>query len=142
MSLKISVNQNDSVTIAESGGGGNPNYMETITGTLANPWGEYLPSELLGKEEVSVVLTAEVDGVEIVFMPVPVVNNQLYCFCGAFNARKAGGSTVLVQADSECVFYEPTGAFLSYGNLATPNDYNEYSDSETKLLIIHHPLPD
>lgn len=22
-----------------NGGGGNPNYVETITGTLANPWG-------------------------------------------------------------------------------------------------------
>jgi len=28
------------------GGGGNPNYVQTITGTLANPWGDY-PSQTL-----------------------------------------------------------------------------------------------
>ena len=123
------------------GGGGNPNYVETITGTLANPWGDYLPSELFGDANVSLVLSADVDDNVITFMPVPVVNNQLYCFCGAFSARKVGGRTQLIQADSECVFYEPNGAFLSYGNLATPSDYNEYSGSVTQLVVTHHPMP-
>ena len=126
-------------------GGGNPNYVETVNGTMANPWGSYTLSELMqgvNDKSISIILISVVDNVTLVYSPVTVKNNLLVCFCGEFSAYVAGSAVKLITQDSECIFYAPNGDFKSYGTLAAPTDYNEYSDSPATLIIIHHPLPE
>lgn len=126
-------------------GGGNPNYVETVNGTIANPWGSYTLPELMqgvNDKSISIILTSIVEDVTLVYSPVAVKNNLLVCFCGVFSAYVAGSNVNLITQDSECIFYAVNGDFKSYGTLAAPTDYNEYSDSQTTLTIIHHPLPD
>lgn len=122
--------------IATGGGGdgGNPNYVETITGTLANPWGDKIPDELVQLyklNNVSLFLGVRADKLSL-----------LSGDDGILFGLVAGDMEDYVQAS--LVMYNEVGDFVEQKSFhfTTPDQYEELS-SETPctLTIIHHPMP-
>lgn len=59
--------------------GGNPNYVETIEGTLANPWGEKNPSTLydaMEQGDITLSLSINVPGIDLT-LPCVIVGDKL-----------------------------------------------------------------
>lgn len=129
-----------------AGGGENPNTVETITGTMANPWGD----------KIFATLASEI-----------AVNNATAILQGSLNDLPAIGQVNIELDDEEKV----TAANFSWANLALEGDGDSYAvttqwDTDgtliqvlhsmngtvsdvtelaglatTTLTIIHHPLP-
>ena len=126
------------------GGGGNPNYIETIEGTLANPWGDKDISEIrasLLRNEISVYL-------RIGNWPVLAVQAYNGYASGALYATAAYADILpLAEYSYGCyiVYFnssgEVSGAFENYGD-NTFNSVSTVPTTTTTLTIIHPPLPD
>ena len=142
MSLRIQVSQNDEVVVDEVGGGGNPNYVETILGTVANPWGQYsfeqiknmcssnnytLKFNYSGTRETCCLLVngfGIVATTEILLSPDATIPDDLGGYM--IEWRKAG----LFYAVRNLEFYpEKEGTIIP-------------DSTATTLAIIHHPLPE
>ena len=121
----------------EGGGGGNPNYVETIEGTLANPFGELDFDELyseLGAGGVTLILSA----------------------LGASMMGQINGSgsilfgTVLFAAPIDAapwiggsVSYVPGEELLDYAKVLQNGVWVDLpATTQTVLTVIHHPMPD
>lgn len=130
------------------GGGGNPNYVETIEGTLANPWGKYTASELFSAArsgDLTMYITADVvytDGgtaatATMMFFPITGMPT--------FGFTKPGAN--LSQISFARLAYSNYGALNKAvaGNINTLNETQELlqtpSDTACTLTIIYHPLP-
>ena len=123
--------------------GGNPNYVETVTGTLANPWGEKTPSDLFsGAKSGNLTMIINVDATAIGGTR---LSAAFYPF-GNINVFR------LTIANSQlsnwlCVYaeYYDSGVInAAYGlqNEAVL-DYSLYASLiSTTLTIIYHPLPE
>lgn len=120
-----------------SGGGGNPNYVETIEGTLANPFGELDFDELyreLGAGGVTLILSA----------------------LGATMMGQINGSgsilfgTVLFAAPTDAapwiggsVSYVTGDELLDYAKVLQSGVWADLpAATTTTLTVIHHPLPE
>lgn len=133
--------------IVDSGkAGGNPNYVETITGTLANPWGSAEPATLytelvsnaasillttsVGNDTVTLPIVADAAGILRRFKAVTAVdyNEGLQTYTAAYDDN--GTLLVFVRAT----------AFSDNGSI--DNLISVASGVPTTLTIIHHPLPE
>lgn len=125
-----------------SGGAFNPNYVETITGTLANPWGEADYAQLVS-DVASKNATA--------FISVPTMNFAAYLLADVNdNAFVVNGANFLITDPPSLYIaafarYTSGGALsllLTWQNGTTTDVTSMLSGSETTLTITHHPLPD
>ena len=147
MSLKITVNQNDEVTVVNSDGGGNPNYVETIIGTLDNPWGD-VTLDVLADDvlEGNATVYLEADGTAL-----GLGTQQYYV--------QLGGSTGSIFVFGACAHGPSNDSWsaglLRYNKLTKDlttavvllngitQDLASYASLiPTELTIIYHPLPD
>lgn len=127
----------------------NPNYVETISGTLSNPWGANTPSDLFTAARngnltmyIEASVTYSEGGTEetatMMFLPISGVPT--------FGFTKPGAS-------ASTLFFARTG-YANTGNLgrAVAGNINVTigtqeliglsGDTPCTLTIIHHPLPD
>lgn len=123
--------------IAAGGGGGNPNYVETISGTVANPWGAANYQELINgisSNELTVAMT-----IGDTSLNATVVNGILFS-AALFDLP---GDTKLYLGVS--VFYSTLdeGALtIAKANFGTGGGWGDLpSAMPTTLSIIHHPMP-
>lgn len=127
-------------------GGENPNYVETIEGTLANPFGGYNITDLaaLANVDNSVNMYMLVDGAAVGLNAYPLswlkpLNDSDYdsLFFGAANLP-GGGENLVGEL-------QYTSAGLSVARIMmgdTITDMKPYAESlTTTLTIVHHPLP-
>lgn len=126
----------------ESGSGGNSNYVETIEGTLANPWGSVDPAALyaqLQDGEVSVLLNITVPSEgRATFLPSPT--SDWWWF----------SAVITYDPDSHVVTQAMYLEYLVSGELNLGYLYKDGTATDmsglaarfpTILTIIHHPLP-
>ena len=120
-----------------AGGGGNPNYVETISGTVANPWGAANYLELIdgiSSNELTVAMT--IGGTSL---NASVINGILFSMA-LFDLPEG---TEPYQGAS--VFYSilNEGALtIAKANFGTGSGWGDLpSATPTTLTIIHHPLP-
>lgn len=128
-------------------GGGNPNYVETITGTLANPFDDYNITELAASanidNSVNMYLVADATAIGLGVYPLSWLkplndsDNGILYF-GASYLPLSGNNLV---AD---VHYSSTGLSLARIMIGTTiSDMSPYAEAiVTTLTIIHHPLPE
>lgn len=125
--------------------GGNPNYVETIEGTLANPWGSVDPSALRqsvlsGDASAMLDIDATVLGFGRAKIQMSPFNKAYIHFYGV-----SGASSSVEQWQVLSLDYELNGIFevawlLQKGTVTDMSDYA--TKLSTVLTIIHHPLPD
>ena len=124
--------------IAANGGGGsggNPNSVQTITGTAANPWGDVDYAELaeaISNNNASATIGYELG--DTILYPRPMVANSSSLWASMLNSGADGGWTA---------FYNSSGAITSLKALVSgsPVDYISYAPFVTSTLtIIWHPL--
>lgn len=116
---------------AGGGGGGNPNYVETIEGTLANPWGDYAFNDIMDLvSSRNATLILSFIGAQDYACEVQSVHNVPRFFVG----YRTGIRYI-------SVVYTTSGVF-SYAR--SIEDEVTIADGRTActLTIIHHPLPD
>ena len=128
---------------------GNPNYVETISGTLSNPWGENTPLDLFTAARngnLTMYIEASVayseGGAEetatMMFLPISGLPT--------FGFTKPSTSTSVLNFAR--VGYSNTGKLSRAvaGNINTSAESQELitlsGDTPCTLTIIHHPLPD
>ena len=115
----------------------NPNYVETIEGTLANPWGGYAFSEIR-RSIANNIITAYITTSESHRWYVPTGRNAGNNLWVRFNAVQAG------IIDYNALSVLSTGATSSVHYEYRDGNYTETSIDPTTpctLTIIHHPLP-
>lgn len=130
---------------AGGGGGSNPNYAETITGTLANPWGGVDTAALLTEiqsNNATCMMTIDATALDIGIFPVialPFAVSQGFIFelIGTSGPALNNWGCTSVNYHSDGTFY--TFYALTGGNVIDPGSYA--STIPTTLTIIHHPLP-
>ncbi len=122
-------------------GGGNPNFVETITGTMADPWGELDYAELVqdvGNNDATATLA--VPSMNLVAY---LISNQSELSLNGANFISAGDDMTLAVA--AFAKYGADGALnviLMWQNGTAMDVTSMLSGAETTLTVIHHPLPD
>lgn len=131
----------------EVSSGGNPNYVEIIKGTVANPWGGKNPNDLfIEAENNNCTLRMTIDGTAIgigefdtVFYP-HSASIASYWFeaigTSGPNASDWSIGTVAYYADGEF----SSMRMLNSGSVINLADYASAFNSV--LIIVHHPLPE
>lgn len=138
------------IGIAAGGGGGdgNLNYIETVAGTLANPWGEYTARDLFSDARsgnLTMYITADVqygqsettETATMMFFPISGMPT--------FGFTKP--STTILSLKFARIAYSATGVLNRgvAGNIDTVSETQELleisGDTACTLTIIHHPLP-
>ena len=123
------------------GGGGNPNTVQTVTGTLANPWGDIDVSKLftdLENEEATAYLT--IDASALGAGTIPTVLKT-----GSSNIYASGANIGIALSDTSAyyiIWYQGTltdARMLSGGNVVDISSYA--SVITTSLTVVWHPLP-
>ncbi len=123
---------------AGGGGGGNPNHVETIEGTLANPFGELDFNELyreLSNYGVTLILSAA--GSEL-FGQISGSHSILFgtvIFAAPDDSAPWFGGSVLYYLLDDT-------AQLDYAKVLNNGVWvNPPTAMQTELRVIHHPLP-
>ena len=126
-----------------------PNHVETISGTLSNPWGENTPLDLFAVArngsltmyiETSVTYSASVAAETATMMFFPISGLPTFGF------TKPGISAATIYF-ARCA-YNNSGSLgrAVAGNINTSSKSQELitlsGDTPCTLTIIHHPLPD
>jgi hypothetical protein len=131
------------ITNASGGGGGNPNTVQTVTGTLSNMFGNVDLDEL---EDALSTLNAtayvEIDASALgagMIHGYMQVNTETHLFY-------VGGSALLPTLSASTAYYVEWGAgalnrarMLSNGNIVDISSYG--STINTTMTIVWHPLP-
>lgn len=130
----------------EGGGGGNPNYIETIEGTLANPWGTHNPSDLwqgLVSKDISMQLSCTIsDPIDLYAYPYygaeedPEDTDAIMFIYGYITGKSAS----LLKIYN--LTYEKTGGLIIAAQVINRNRTDYDPTSPCTLTIIHHPMPD
>ncbi len=120
------------------GGGGNPNYVETVEGTLANPFGELNIEELfsgLANNGLTLILSA--------------LGSSLVGQISGHNSISFG--TVLFSDPTDSTpwlggsvsyFFPYDTAQLAYAKVCQNSVWIDVpATTQTVLTVIHHPLP-
>ena len=132
--------------LREAQDGGNPNYVETIEGTAANPWGDIDPAELrvqLANNTATARITAFLSELGGNF---PDTTLEYSTMCGSeqlffmvmnfINGSPSSGGFINYNVDGRLV---GAGAYVAPDSI----DMSEYASViRTNLTIIHHPLPE
>lgn len=129
------------------GGGGNPNYVETIEGTLFSPFGNYTRDDLLSgidAGEITAILTVSLGGKEYV-MP-GQRNAKALSFSRLVRADSGTGGSAYLAAVS--ITYDPhgfntnTSSYCNSSGSWTIIGREAAKEISCTLTIIHHPMPD
>lgn len=124
----------------------NPNYVETITGTLANPWGDINVTELFDAIESGAATAYIIDNAieQRWKICLQSFGGNVFGFCGQAKPSTSGTKVGLINV--EYVQYDSAGNLTfcaSAGSATTLTNITQYADEGTvTLTIIHHPLPD
>lgn len=124
------------------GESGNSNYVETITGTLANPlpdggWSALKADILAGNATANGVLT--IGDASGAFAVVPTVNlNNVYGVASQLRYSLSVSSAATFTWNNDGIL--TVAYILQNGELTEIS--NTGSSIPTTLTIIHHPLPD
>lgn len=116
----------------------NPNYVETISGTLGNPWGSYAFSDIrrgITNDDITAYITTS-DSRRWYVPSGKTVGNNLWV---RFNNPSSG------VVDYNAISILSTGATDSVHYEYHDGNYTETTIDPTTpctLTIIHHPLPD
>jgi len=129
----------------DGGGGGNPNYVETIEGTLANPWGG-VDTLALHQSVRSGDATVKLgfDATELGFGPVEVLMSPFVPDAIVFSGVMLTGTNVQSWV-ALTINYELDGtlAIILVLRNGTVTNMSQYATNlSTVLTVIHHPLPD
>ena len=144
--MKLIIKDDDSVQIElDQSGGGNPNYVETIEGTLANPWGDLDYSSLveeLVNNNVNIEMDITTSGFPTirVLLDFDMAGEEQYILVGSYIAYEPdnGISGVDLRYDSAGVI---SAIFIIVDDVVSDRTTQaEYFD--TTLTVIHHPLPE
>lgn len=133
----------------EAGGGGNPNYVETITATLANPLGDsgYTIADmvaLIASNAITMMVNVEASAIGF-----GDFSAYMYAFNnGQYNVLHMNGVSAAGESAEDWTVFAYTlvsgGADIAYvlsGGIVT--DLSMYLGGvPTTLTIIHHPLPE
>ena len=123
---------------AGSGGGGNPNYVATVTGTLANPFGE-LDVEELFSGLVNNDSTLMLSSLGSLLMG-QIGNNNSILF-GTVIFSDSTESTPWLGGSVSYYLSDDT-VQLGYAKLCQNNVWIDIpATTETGLTVVHHPLP-
>lgn len=130
---------------AGGGGGGNPNYVETITGTLANPWGTVSYTSLIDgiiRNSITAKMTATIPGdASLSFVLIPTGESIALRGSGAFYNFSA--TVTLNEAFSVVWNPDSTLKYAAITQSGVDTNITEYAAlAITTLTIIHHPLPE
>ena len=123
--------------IAENGGGGNPNTQQTIQGTMANPWGDVIYSDLAA---------ALYNGNAHANMRSASGNLPLLSNNGRsiYVSNASIGATIADSAATE-VIWDDNGS-VNYIHIIAGDQYQDYTayvaEIQTNLTIYWHPMPD
>lgn len=129
--------------IAAGGGGGNPNYVETIKGTMANPWGEADYVQLVSD-------VASNNATVYISVPSMSLSFDAYLVVDADNTFIVSGADFSVVGDVPSLKLAARASYTSVGALSrllmwqngtTVDVTDQLSGAETDLTIIHHPMP-
>ena len=127
----------------------NPNYVETITGTLANPFGDYTVGRLayLANIANNINMFMVVDGSSLSLGVYPLsqmkpmdVNDYNKLFFGAVYLPSDTSKSMVAD-----LHYNTSGLSSAkiMDGITTPTDMSPYANYIiTTLTIIHHPLPE
>lgn len=139
----------DGAVITGTGsGGGNPNSVVTVTGTLANPFGSYSASALTAavyNNEATMVLRftdTAIRSAEIVMVSHPTAaTTPMFVFAQMVNNNIIGAGSIRYKANGEIVPGQSRfAAQVSGEEAATVYAYD--TTVETTLTIVFHPLPE
>lgn len=131
------------------GGGGNPNYIETIEGTLANPWGSYnfrsdIMSKLTSREITCYISIIGNDGTVKDLRPgiSTSIATRYWSDSSSANASVAFGYVLTYKANGvfDHAIYYALQRNPDTGDNITTEDIP--SDTSCTLTIIHHPMPE
>lgn len=123
----------------------NPNYLETISGTLANPWGNadraWLKSAVSGNEASAMMF---VDGTAVGMQPITVLMSPtgspsvLWFSTSNYDSSIEQFQTVCFGWNTDSGALTEAVALIN----GTTVDLSDYATVvHTTLTIIHHPLP-
>jgi len=124
--------------IAAGGGGdgGNPNYVETIEGTLANPWGGYTLQQILdgiASNQMSIMIFSE--GQSVAPAVFQQMNALLFSLAFVLGDNQSFTALSLMYAGTDVT------AFTMHGQNGNYTITAEDLTTPCTLTIIHHPLP-
>lgn len=140
MCNKVTVN-------VEGGGGENPNYVQTVTGTLRNPWGNVGDIDI---KELSTAITPRIkEATAYIDIDATALNfGHIYSILTNYSLQKiaAQGADIASTVDKSNAFtseWSNNGVLLSANAFAGGNimDLLSYADSlPTTLTIVWHSL--
>ena len=129
-------------------GGGNPNYVENIVGTLANPWGNYnLRTDLIPKilsNEISMHITFTSSDVTYISFPNLGSVAATTHICSAYSATSDTARISLLRYSANGTLQSADaikGLLLTGGQWSGANEAVDPATPCT-LTIIHHPIPE
>lgn len=129
-------------TSATLGGGGNPNSVQVINGTLADPWGEGFDGVDFADNLADNNITAYID----ITYGGQTNRAYFYAFVGYIIAGQAIVDTTLTDVDAFMLSYAVgqtpdlrAANLLHAGNILILSD--EADNIPTTLTIIWHPMP-
>lgn len=124
-------------------GGGNPNYVEIVTGTLVDPWGDHQASELLEEYKANnCTVYVEIDAAAL---GKGKVNSYMGHWTSYPTFLGVSGGSAASDWSGTFAVYDISGN-LSYARILQNSsviDVTAYASAlPTTLTIIHHPLPE
>lgn len=127
-----------SVTVNVSG---NPNYVETIEGTMSNPWGGYgfdRIATMVRSNDYTLWMQISVWDAQIAQLQEH--DSKLFAYAYEMDAM------VIVACWNEDGTWQASEIDFAFGNddpasvMVVPTE--EFDEEGTQLTIIHHPMPD
>lgn len=127
--------------------GGNPNSVETITGTVANPWGDVDPaelgSEILNNNATAIMTITTEDGTITAPMLIIFIDELDYSSFSVANINVGsdyGNAAQIMYAYKNLI--KAKSAIFGGGTVTVTDLLEVASQIPTTLMIIHHPLPE
>lgn len=132
---------------AAGGGGGNPNRVQTITGTLADPWGDLDYQELfdaLSNNNASCRLVADLTALGMPNIETLLYANENEDAPSAYSSGAVIGSSEIYEC-YQAIWHYVDGDLVRFGAVLSgvyQNLLSYASAIPTTITIIWHPLPD
>lgn len=140
--MKLTIKDDDSVQIElDQSGTGNPNYVETIDGTVFNPFGDYVVSELAQEVEAgNITVIMQLYYTSNAYVTTPLLSRQQGHIL-VTNGFADMDNQIFLALSLTCS--DSGVSLVQYTSFTESADVTEmYADNRTVLTIIHHPLPE
>lgn len=136
----ISTNPDMINALCEVASGGNPNTVETITGTVADPWGGRFAEIKAGIATDNMTVTLQVGGDTY-----PLWQGDLGIY-GAMWLPDFIDNFTVDAINADVIAYDNNGVYKAFASYYAGGAWNNTTTSkaatETTLTIINHPMPD